>query len=266
MERTSLSILISAADVFRCFASTRHDVTVTDLVALLDMPKSNASRLLRAMRDAGLLETVGETKRYRPSVLLHQVGHIYRFAASLIDRADAVVARVSSEVGQTGYISVRRGADIVGVTAHPGHHALRVVTAIGDSLAAFASSTGRALLARLTDAEVAQLYSNGFTPPSPTAPQDMDELLARLATTRREGYAESHDEAVRGVRAISVAVGDPVSGDEVALCISFPAAMVTLQERLAIIQALGQGAAEIAALTRDPLFIPLKSLSAETAP
>lgn len=258
-----MSILLAAADVLRCFSSARHDVTVTDLVTLLDMPKSNASRLLRAMRDAGLLETVGETKRYRPSVLLHQAGQVYRFSASLIERADAVVARVSAEVGHTGYISVRQGADIIGVTAHPGRNALRVVTAIGDRIAAFASSTGRALLARLSDDEIRRLYPKGFVPPSVTAPQTLDELLARIASVRAQGYAESQDEAVRGVGAISVAVGDPANGDAVALCISFPAAMATAQERALIIQSLGKGAAEIAALTRDTRFIPVPSSIAE---
>lgn len=261
-----MSILSSAVDVLRCFSSTRHDVTVTDLVALLGMPKSNASRLLRAMRDEGLLETVGDSKRYRPSLLLNQVGQLYRFAASLIDRADSVVAKISDEIGHTGYISVRRGNEIVGVTAHPGSHALRVVTAIGDRIPACASSTGRALIARLSDDEVRALYPAGFTPPSETAPRDMDELLARLAVVRRAGFAESHDEAVRGVRAISVAVGDPVTGDEVALCISFPAATVAPAERLAIIRSLAEGAAEIAALTQDKRFFPLNPSIAEIAP
>lgn len=254
-----MSILQAAADVLRCFSSTRHDVTVTDLVALLGMPKSNASRLLRAMRDAGMLEAVGETKRYRPSVLLHQAGQVYRFSASLVDRADAVVARVAGEVGHTGYISVRHGTDIVGVTAHPGRHALRVVTAIGERIDAFASSTGRALLARLPDDEVRRLYPNGFTPPSATAPQSLDELLRRLASVRAKGYAESDDEAVRGVGAISVAVGDPATGDAVALCVSFPAATATAEERATIIGSLSEGAAAIAAVTKDPLFIPIQN-------
>ena len=254
-----MSILSSAADVLRCFSSSRHEVTVTEVSALLDLPKSNVSRLLRAMRDAGFLDTVGETKRYRPGVLLHQAGHIYRFAASLVDRADAVVAEIAGTVGHTGYISVRRGREIVGVTHHAGRKPLRVVSTIGERIDAAASSTGRALLARLPDAEVRRLYPDGLKPPSETAPQTVEELLARLARARRDGFAESHDEAVRGVGAISVAVGDPVTGDEAALCISFPAATVSREEREFIIAQLGAGAAEIAGLTKDPLFIPVRA-------
>ena len=130
-------------------------------------------------------------------------------------------------------------------------------TAIGDRIPAFASSTGRALLARLPDDEVRTLYPAGFTSPSETAPRDMGDLLDRLAQIREEGFAESRDEAVRGVRALSVAVGDPATGDEVALCLSFPAATVEPAERVAIIRSLGEGAAGIAALTHDNRFYPL---------
>ncbi|WP_216073905.1 helix-turn-helix domain-containing protein, partial [Acinetobacter baumannii] len=72
-----MSILSSAADVLRCFSVTRHALTVPEVSSVLGLPKSNVSRLLRAMRDAGFLETGGETKRYRPGLLLHQTGHIY---------------------------------------------------------------------------------------------------------------------------------------------------------------------------------------------
>ena len=186
-----MSILSSAADVLRCFSTSRRDLTVTDLVLLLGMPKSNASRLLRAMRDEGILETVGDSKRYRPSLLLNRIGSLYRLAAPLIERSDAAVRRISDEFGHAGYVSVRRGADIVGVTVHPGRHALRVVTSIGDHIPAFASSTGRALLARLPDNQIRALYPAGFTAPSETAPRDAADLLARIAIVRRTGFAES---------------------------------------------------------------------------
>ncbi|MFJ5368100.1 hypothetical protein ACIPIA_02665, partial [Bosea sp. CER48] len=63
-----------------------------------------------------------------------------------------------------------------------------------------------------------------------------------------------------------VAVGDPATADEVAICISFPAATVEPAERHAIIRSLGEGAAEIAALTQDKRFFPLNLAIAETAP
>ncbi len=60
-----------AADVLRCYSADRQDLTVTEVSRLLAMPKSNASRLLRAMAGCGLLETVGRSKRYRQGKGIH---------------------------------------------------------------------------------------------------------------------------------------------------------------------------------------------------
>ena len=45
-----MTTLESAAAVLRCFSSSRTELTVTEASALLSLPKSNISRLLRAMR------------------------------------------------------------------------------------------------------------------------------------------------------------------------------------------------------------------------
>jgi DNA-binding IclR family transcriptional regulator len=251
-----MTTLTSAAEVLRRLGADRPHVTVTSVSDLLGVPKSTASRLLRAMLEAGFLETVGASKKYRPALLLYEAGRLYRDSSTLIDRAAAVVARVSAETGHTGYVSKRDGRDIVAVTDHPGTNALRVASSIGRRLEAFASATGRSLLARLGDDDVRALYVDGFTPPSPTAPQSMDELLARLATVRRLGFAESYDESNRGVGAIAVAVGDPERGEAVSLCIVYPASIIAPPERQSIVDALRAGAGEIAAVTRDKLFIP----------
>lgn len=252
-----MTVLDTAADVLRCFSADRHELTVTEVSNILSLPKSNVSRLLRAMRDAGFLDTVGNSKRYRPGVLLHEAGLIYRFASSLIDRAHAVVAGVCAETGHTGYVSERDGHDVLAVTECPGTNALRVASSIGRRLAAFASATGRSLLARMDDEEIRHLYSDPLDPPSPTAPQTMAELFARLAAIRRDGFAESSDEANRGVGALAVAVGDPETGEAVSLCVVYPVAVITEDERRLILTRLSEGAAEIAAITRDPLFVPL---------
>ncbi|MCW3477236.1 IclR family transcriptional regulator [Limobrevibacterium gyesilva] len=252
-----MSVLSSAADVLKCFSADRRELSVTVVAAMLSLPKSNVSRLLRAMCDAGFLEAVGATRRYRPGVLLAEVGEQYRRASSLLTRADAVVTRVSAECGHTGYVSVRHGRDIMALTDHTGTNMLRVASNIGHRLDAAASATGRSLLARLPDDAVRALYAGPFTPPSATSPQTLDELLGRLALVRRDGYAESNDESNRGVGALAVAVGDPGTGEEVSLCISYPAATITDDERRTIIDALRSGARRIATLVGDPIFHPL---------
>lgn len=250
-----MSILFSAAHVLRCFSDECAEMSVTELVNRLGMPKSNASRLLRAMRDAGLLESVGTTKRYRPSLMLVDVGRSYRRSSTLVKRADELVSRVSAACGHTGYVSQRDGIEITAVTDHPGSNALRVVSSIGRRLPAFASATGRSLLSRLTDEDVVALYGGCLPPPpSLTSPQSMRELLERLAVIRRTGIAISHDEANRGVAAVAVAVGDQTAGEEASLCIVFPAATCDPSERDQIAAALVDGAAEIAALVKDSVF------------
>lgn len=261
-----MSILVSAAAVLRCFSEGVAEITVSDLVRRCGMPKSNASRLLRAMRDAGLLETVEASKRFRPSLMLVDVGRSVRRSSSLVARADAVVRSVSALCGHTGYVSKRDGINITAVTDHPGTNALRVVSSVGRVLPAFASATGRSLLARLDDAEVAELYGSTLpAAPSASAPQSFEALIERLHDIRRTGIATSHDEANRGVAAVAVAVGDPESGEDVSLCIVFPAATSDPDERDEIARALHRGAAEIAALFGDSHFIAFPAAGRQAA-
>jgi DNA-binding IclR family transcriptional regulator len=247
-----MTTLDTAAGILRCFNTTRTEITVTEAAALLSLPKSNTSRLLRAMRDAGFLETVGDSKRYRPGPLVVGVGQLFRTASSLIGRADAVVARIVAAVGHTGYVSIRDGGEVTGLTYHPGTNALRVATPVGRPLAAHSSATGRSLLARLSDETIRELFAGPWQPVSPTAPQSLVDLFERLVAVRRLGFAESHDEANRGVGALATAVGSPETGEAVSLCIAYPLSTVTADERDDIIARLLAGAREVAALVGDP--------------
>ena len=249
-----MSILISATNVLRAYSAERPELTVTEVCSVLGLPKSNASRLLRAMRDVGLLESVGETKRYRPSALLHQAGQVFRVSSPLLRQADEVVRRISAETGHTGYVSRRDGLQMLALTDHPATRVLRVASSIGRRLEAAASATGRSVLARMPDARIRALYADGLVSPSPNAPQSIDDLLARLTIVRRDGFAESNDESLRGVGALGVAVGDPESGDTVSLCIAYPAASIDADERRAVARSLVAGAQAIAQALGDAQF------------
>jgi DNA-binding IclR family transcriptional regulator len=248
-----VTVLANAAAILRCFSSDCTEVTVTEVATWLEMPKANASRLMKAMREAGLLEVIGDTKRHRPGRLLLDISAAFRGSSSLILMASEAVARVSADCGHTGYVSVLSGREVTAVSDTPGSNTLRVVSNLGRRLPAHAASTGRALLARLSDAEVRRLYPAGLPPGPANAPQTLDDLLNRLAEIRAGGVAVSHAEATPGVDAVSVAVGDATTGESVAMCVVFPGAVVGEDERAAIRAGLVNGAASIAARTGDPI-------------
>jgi DNA-binding IclR family transcriptional regulator len=247
----AMGVLNAAAEVLRCFGPDRLELTVTDVVALRRAPKSSTSRLLRAMRDAGLLETVGDSKRYRPGILLFELGQSYRAGSTLVTRAHDVVSGIVDRVGHTGYVSVRDGLDVMGLTYVAGRNVLRVGTPVGRRLPLSASATGRTLLARLDSDEVCGLFHGALPQPSPRAPRSLEELAARLDDVRRMGFAESDGEANPGVGALASAVGDPETGEVVSLCVTYPQSTVTAAERLQIIDGLLEGACSIATVMGD---------------
>jgi len=247
-----MTILTNAADVLRCFTGQRLELSLTDVVALLGSPKSSTSRLLRAMRDAGFLEVAPGSRRYRPGIMIFELGTTYRRASTLLARADEAVGRLSRRFGHTGYVSVLDGADVVGVAHHEGSSTLRVGTPIGRRLAAFSSSTGRSLLARRTDAEVRALHPGPLRSASPNSPAGLDALLTMLEEVRRCGFATSLEEVNPGVGALAAAIGERASGEEVSLNLVYPIATVSASERQAMLHALLAEATEIATLVDDP--------------
>jgi DNA-binding IclR family transcriptional regulator len=246
-----MTIIVAAAEVLKCFSAERQELNLTDIVAMRGAPKSSTSRLLRAMRDAGFLENVGSSKRYRPSLLLFQLGQLYRSGSSLMSRAEAVLSDLVEQVGHTGYISIRDGGDVFGLRSFAGRHVLRVGTPVGRKLIAPASATGRSLLARLPDDTIRDMFAGGWQIPSATAPQNMDELIARIHDVRRTGLSESNDESKRGVGALATAVGDPQTGETISMCVTYPAATITPEERAIIVNGLLSGARSIATVLGD---------------
>lgn len=242
-----MTVLTNAAAILRCYSSDCTELTVTDVALRLGIPKANASRIMKAMREVGLLETIDASKRHRPGRVLLDISVAFRGSSPLIRLGADVVTRVSAECGHTGYVTVLLGREVTAVTDTPGSNSLRVVSNIGRRLPAHAASTGRALLALLTDAEVSRLYPDGLPPGPPKAPKTLDDLLARLHRIRADGYAFASEEAIPGVDAFAVAVGGPGAADAAALCMVFPAAVVGPDERAAILRSLLKGAANIAA-------------------
>jgi len=226
-----MTVLENSVEVLRCFTEGRAELTVTDASHLLRLPKSNVSRLLRSMRDVGLLDDALASRGYRPGVLLLELGQTMRAARGLVAMADDAVRQICDDVGHTGYVSVLKGKEMVGLSHHVGRNLLQAGAPLGRRLPADASSTGRALLALMTDEQVRGLLDDQLSLASPRSPSTFEDLFDRLALVRERGYSESFEEAGKGVAAVSVAVQKLRSGEAASLCITYPIATVDEKDR-----------------------------------
>ena len=230
---------------------------MTDVSRLLGMPKSSASRLMKFMREEGLLARMDNSPRYKVGNLLFEISRLYRLNSSLIEMVDDAMRAICRETGHTGYISILDGADVLVIRMHQGSHALRVFTPLGQRASAFATAIGRTLLARLTDEKVRVLHAEGLAPPSRTSPQTIDELLTALDLVRRCGWAEANDEAIPGVGSVSVSVADLETGETIGFCISYSASNMGAGEKSRIVNLLTAAARRIALRFDDPFFTQL---------
>ena len=70
-----MSALTNAIEILHCFSSARPDLSFADVMTLTGKPKSSTSRLLRSLRDCGLLEQDPHTRRYRPGLLTFELAN-----------------------------------------------------------------------------------------------------------------------------------------------------------------------------------------------
>lgn len=127
-----------------------------------------------------------------------------------------VARELSESLNETVSVAIRQGTSVF-YLAKIEPRALQVPSSIGQRLPASCTGIGKALLAELTDEQLAGMY------PEPDALPVMTErsiatlpaLLAELAETRKRGYAQEHGESTPGMHCVGAAVRD-VEGNAVA--------------------------------------------------
>ena len=250
-----MASLESAGVILRLINSLQRPVTMTDLVTHLAMPKSSASRLLRQMVDEGFLERDPQTLAFGPALMILELSRLVRSTTQLFPLLQTALQGLCTRSGHTGYISVLDGTDVLVLFVQSGSHPLRLMTYPGHRSPAWATSTGRALLALETDVDVRQRFAKGLHGEvSDNAPASVDALIARLSDTRGQRYAHALNEALPGVGSVSCAVSDPHTGERLAFCLSFPSADADATRIQALALDLMTEASGIGRLVGDPFW------------
>lgn len=190
-------------------------ITVTEAAQVLDVAPSTAHRLLAMLVYREFAVHSGHT--YFAGPLIAPAEHDTALATRLRPLAYGPMSAVRDATGETVTLGMLIGATVRFVAEVEGADALRVGPRAGMVFAAHRISSGLAMLAAKTDAEVRALYAA-----APEAEQpDWSDLEPRLASARRAGYAVNRGLSERGVFALGCVLrgagGAPVAGISVAM-------------------------------------------------
>ncbi|MEW1982007.1 IclR family transcriptional regulator [Citricoccus sp. NPDC079358] len=194
---------------------SQGSVSVTTAAAYLDVAPSTAHRLLNALafRDYAIQDHL---RRYRIGPAFSDSRSRPPAVGGLLAAAQPALEHVVDKLGETTQVMVLRGGDIQFLDGIESPRGLRVAMRRGDTMPAFTSAGGKALLSRLPNQELEEVYRAGV-PDWPTAKiHSLSTLKRRMTRIRHDGYATNIEETEQGVVGVGIAVvnylGRPLAG------------------------------------------------------
>lgn len=199
------------------------ELGVSELSRRTGLAKSVVSRLVRPLLEARYLEQNPVTRQYRIGLRLFEVGLLYLQQQGMQGQALALLDGLARETGYTAYLGILDGGDCVVLAAFEGARRVRVAVSPGQRAPAHVTAMGKAILARLNEAERERiLVSHWPAPDGEWTILSPDALRADLEATARRGYALVLDDGFPGILSVGVAL--PLqAGAPMAISLDLPA-------------------------------------------
>jgi IclR family pca regulon transcriptional regulator len=191
--------------LLQAFGERPAPMSLSEIAKAADLPRATARRILFTLQHGGFVSSDGKQFALTPHVLT--LAGSYLRSNQLVSVLQPVLDRISAEAQEISSLAVLDGDDVVFIArASP----TRIFTGgvdIGYRLPAFCTAVGRAMLGRLSDAELKEklggMRREALTPQTVTDPK---RLSTAVVADRKQGYSLVDREAEPHFRSIAVPV------------------------------------------------------------
>lgn len=213
--------LVKGLALLEVVARAQRPLGVTELAAQLGIAKSHAHRLLQGLVELKYVQHDPLTRGYAASVRLWELGSSVLEGLDLRRIAQPHMEALLEQTRETVHLSVLDGAEVVYVHKIESNEPVRAYSQIGGRAPAHCVATGKALLAWLPPARLAEIAEDleRYTPHSIVEPAP---FLAEMARVRKLGYAVNRGEWRESVGGIGAPIRDAQGRVVAAVGISGP--------------------------------------------
>jgi DNA-binding IclR family transcriptional regulator len=199
------------------------EVRLSEATRYLDVASSTAHRLLAMLQYRGFVRQDPATKAYHAGPAITGIAFAALGRIDLPRTATPIMRRLSERLRESVHMGMLEGPAVRFVAAVEGPTAVRVASRLGLTVPAHCTSTGKAMLAQLSDAEVQRLYpDDALERITSNSIGTRIELLKELSRIRRRGYAVNREESEEGVASVAVPIRTRAPGLRLALNAAAP--------------------------------------------
>jgi DNA-binding IclR family transcriptional regulator len=230
-------------DLFELLARWGAEMSHTELVDALQIPKSSLTQLLRNLVNRGYVEFLPETKSYRLGEAFVRLSRQSGESRNLLSIIQPILQDLTDLTRETSALNQLKGDQAEVVATVPSPQRLVSHMRTGDMAPLYATSGGKALLANLPTAMRDDYLRNVvFEPITPKTIRSKRELQKQINAVLDEGVAYSFEEFTPGIVGVGVPILSETAFPLGSLNIAVPSVRFSKQLQAKAIEALRAGA------------------------
>lgn len=232
MADESLKTVERTLALLGSFSRTRAELSVSDLVARLAVPRSVVVRMLATLEKAEFIERVpGNPRLFRIGLAAGEVGSLYFLSHPLLREAEDIISGLAERTGFTAYLGTIHGAEAIILASREGRLPVRFVWHAGQRLPVATTSFGKAMLMHMEPEQVDRTLGPGpLAGLTEGSVRSRAELDAQLAASAHKGWVPAFEESFPGVYAVGAALLDPMGAPVAGISLSFLRNLADLQQ------------------------------------
>ncbi|MBK6601002.1 MAG: IclR family transcriptional regulator [Betaproteobacteria bacterium] len=229
-QEENLKSLTKVAAILNCFSTDRRSLSLAEICATLDYPRSTTHRFLASMREVGLLDQDRQRGDYRLGIRLFQLGNTVLANLDLHREAAPFVETLQRLTNLTVHLAVFDGLRAVVVRRlEPSGDIPRPATLI-ENAPSHCTSVGKAILAYQPREVIDRVIGLGLERFTESTITSGPTLLAELERTRERGYALDQGEHQPGLLCIGAPIRDESERVFASISVSGPAWSIPIEK------------------------------------
>ena len=237
---------LRVASILYSFTGGETELTAAEICRKVGLPRSTVHYILVSLIMSGLLVKNDNNGKYAIGPKLFQIGSTYLRSMDFVRIAEPVVKTLNELSNEGVTIATLHGSNMLRILREESKQAVRYVLHIGESRPAYASSTGKALLSELSNAEIDNLYPDErLIKVTENTIRTKTELKLELENIRSTGISFDREGGYTEVEGIARVIRDSSGKAIAAISISLPVYRINETKRHKLVELVKLGASLI---------------------